>query len=169
MHTGKRLAAPSEYIGSNTTQPKGSPASILLATFSASSTGISWLAFPAIQTAFFKTMLDQRGVGRCGQGKGIIRRMHVCFFWGDSMGRQRGGGGGGGGGRRGPRGGKGLRNDHESREHTCVTDVYVNAGKTSLSGIDCSNRFSLLQMLHQQFVLAGLASDNFHMRGFGSQ
>lgn len=39
--------APSEYMGRSTTHPKGSPASILLATLRANSTGIRWLAFPA--------------------------------------------------------------------------------------------------------------------------
>ncbi len=39
-------AIPSEYMGSTTTQPKGSPALILDATFKASSTGIRWFALP---------------------------------------------------------------------------------------------------------------------------
>ncbi len=39
-------AVPSEYMGSTTTQPKGSPALILEATFKASSTGIRWFALP---------------------------------------------------------------------------------------------------------------------------
>ena len=49
---------PSEYIGRMTTQPKGSPASILAATLSANSTGIKWLACPATMPPCIREFLN---------------------------------------------------------------------------------------------------------------
>ena len=131
IHTGNWRAAPSEYMGSNTTHPNGSPASILLATFSANSTGISWLAFPAWQTAYSYVMIDL--LGRCVRGhlrKNIHmlqpRRLWVAtwkasfcvWYWGTA----REEGSGGGWGQKRPQREQRKRNNNVSR--ACCICVY---------------------------------------------